>query len=183
MKSKIILFISFILMLFSCRTNKRFSFYDYLVVYDNFDGCTLNVLDDGTPQIYTQWKYPNVLILKKDYRGGNNNSYENYFMGNISISGVWKVEGDTLYLFPRYEFRFDSIHQAKDMYPIDKTHMDESRINQKWLIKEDYIYERTDLSVYFDEYDEKGNLIKKGVAKVDNPNNSLRLRSKTKLKE
>lgn len=164
----------------SCKPKENFTVCNYLVVYDNFDSCEKHSAN-GVTEIYARWKYPNALILKKDAQG-NNNSYENYFMGTTSISGKWEVKGDTLYLYPLYEFCFDSVPQVTKMQPIDTSYIDESRINQKWLIQGDYIYERTDLSVYFDEYNKNGNLIRKGTTEIDNPNNSLRLRSKTKLK-
>lgn len=123
---------------------------DNIIVYDNFDP---PLHRGGHP--HSLATLPEILILKRQSRYPELNSYEHYFEDNASIVGKWKVENDTLYLFPLYEYKYDPTPQVTDLHLIDNQGpVNEYRIDQKWLIVNDKIYKRSNLSAYVNQNDD-----------------------------
>lgn len=179
----ILLFIIIIMMtiiFLSCRTKKELNSLNYIVVYDNLDACREFTMD-GMKGIYATWGVPTILILKSDWEQLENNSYESYFLGELSFIGKWQIEGDTLSLFPLYKFYYDSIPSVTKIEINNPDYLMQGMLNHKWVIKGNRIYEKADYSLH-DEYDETGSFIGSVMRPTSNPNNNLRLRSKTKLK-
>lgn len=156
----------------SCRTKSVFTSDDYLIVYDNFDGCR-QVVENGETYIHSLYGPATILILKKDENNPEKNSYESYFMGGWSFTGKWKVDGDTLYLCPLYEFLYGETTKMTKIDTNSPTYPMEGMISQKWIIKGDLIYEKTELSKH-SKNDENGS--------IDYQGGSLRLRSRAKLR-
>lgn len=164
----------------SCKTKSGLSSDNYIVIYDNFDSCEESI-QNGIPRLSKIGGIPTMLILKKDPENSKFNSYESYLMGGWSFSGRWKIDEDTLSLFPLYEFYYDSIPEVTKMDVDSSYYLMQGMLNHKWIIEGDRIYEKPD-STIGNKYDKDGNIIGTIMMYGSNPNNSLRLRSKAKLK-
>lgn len=146
MKHAILIFA--LLALASCGVSRRqATALDDIIVYDNFRQPPSRRQD---PMMYTVGPDSEALILRRNAWRPEFNSYEHYLDGDVrSVVGKWRVEGDTLYLFPLYEYRYDTMPEMRSLHPIDTTgDWSRHKIEQKWLIAGDEIHIRSDSSAY-----------------------------------